>query len=120
MGGVHMVGLAIAMFIALYGWGAGYFGWSDPEHKVQLALVAAVEQLRRLERRGPRDLDFGIKMRGAVLERLELADQFAELLALAEIVEGHRRGTASHADQLRCRARVSREQRLAERLPAGI
>ena len=36
-----MVGIAIAMFIALFGWGAGYFGWSDPEHKVQLALAAS-------------------------------------------------------------------------------
>jgi uncharacterized membrane protein YjjB (DUF3815 family) len=36
-----MVGLAIAMFIALFGWGATYFGWSDPEHKVQLALAAS-------------------------------------------------------------------------------
>ena len=23
-----MVGIAVAMFIALFGWGAGYFGWS--------------------------------------------------------------------------------------------
>ena len=37
-----MVGaIAIAMFIALVGWGAPYFGWSDPEGKVQLALVTA-------------------------------------------------------------------------------
>jgi hypothetical protein len=33
-----MVGLAIAIFIALFGWGASYFGWSDPDGKVQLAL----------------------------------------------------------------------------------
>jgi len=31
----------VAMFIALFGWGASYFGWSDPEHKIQLALVAS-------------------------------------------------------------------------------
>ena len=37
-GGQDMIGLAIAMFIALFGWGAQYFGWSDPEGKVQLAL----------------------------------------------------------------------------------
>ena len=35
----HMVAIAIAMFIALFGWGAGYFGWSDPDGKVQLALA---------------------------------------------------------------------------------
>jgi hypothetical protein len=36
-----MVGIAIAMFIALFGWGAGYFGWSDPDGKVQLALATS-------------------------------------------------------------------------------
>ena len=34
-------GLAIAMFIALVGWGAKYFGWEDPEGKVQLALITS-------------------------------------------------------------------------------
>jgi hypothetical protein len=34
----HMVGIAIAMFIALFGWGARYFGWEDPDGKIQLAL----------------------------------------------------------------------------------
>ena len=37
----RMVGLAIAMFIALFGWGANYFGWSDPEGKIQLALATS-------------------------------------------------------------------------------
>jgi uncharacterized membrane protein YjjB (DUF3815 family) len=34
-------GLAIAMFIALVGWGSNFFGWEDPDGKVQLALVTA-------------------------------------------------------------------------------
>ena len=39
---IRMVGgIAIAMFIALVGWGARYFGWDDPDGKVQLALVTA-------------------------------------------------------------------------------
>jgi hypothetical protein len=39
LGGVRMVGgIAIAMFVALVGWGGRYFGWSDPDGKVQLAL----------------------------------------------------------------------------------
>jgi hypothetical protein len=38
---VLMVGLAIAMFIALFGWGSKYFGWDDPNGKVQLALATA-------------------------------------------------------------------------------
>ena len=33
-----LVGLATVMFIALFGWGATYFGWDDPEGKVRLAL----------------------------------------------------------------------------------
>ena len=37
----HMVGLALAMFIALFGWGANYFGWHDPVGKVQLALFTS-------------------------------------------------------------------------------
>jgi hypothetical protein len=40
-GNTHMVGLALAMFIALFGWGAGYFGWHDPVGKVQLALFTS-------------------------------------------------------------------------------
>jgi hypothetical protein len=36
-----MVGLAIAMFIALFGWGARYFGWDDPDGKIQLALATS-------------------------------------------------------------------------------
>ena len=33
-----MVGLALAMFVALFAWGDAYFGWDDPFGKVQLAL----------------------------------------------------------------------------------
>ncbi len=36
--GKMLVGLGLAMFVALFGWGSTYFGWSDPEGKVQLAL----------------------------------------------------------------------------------
>jgi uncharacterized membrane protein YjjB (DUF3815 family) len=41
-GGFEMVaGIAIAMFVALIGWGGRYFGWEDPDGKVQLALVTS-------------------------------------------------------------------------------
>ena len=36
-----MVGLSLAMFIALFAWGAQYFGWSDPHGRVQLALFTS-------------------------------------------------------------------------------
>jgi hypothetical protein len=38
---VMVGGIAIAMFVALVGFGGKYFGWSDPDGKVQLALVTA-------------------------------------------------------------------------------
>ncbi|WP_260482393.1 hypothetical protein [Sphingomicrobium flavum] len=36
-----IVGLAAAIFIALFGWGSEYFGWADPSGKVQLALATS-------------------------------------------------------------------------------
>jgi len=36
-----MVGLAIVIFITLFGWGGKYIGWDDPDGKVQLALGVA-------------------------------------------------------------------------------
>jgi len=41
-GRVCMVaGVSIAMFVALVGFGGKYFGWSDPDGKVQLALITS-------------------------------------------------------------------------------
>ncbi|MFL6780118.1 MAG: hypothetical protein ACJ8FF_00410 [Sphingomicrobium sp.] len=40
-GQIMAVGIAIAMFVALFGWGSTYFGWSDPEGKIQLALATS-------------------------------------------------------------------------------
>ena len=36
-----MIGLSLAMFVALFAWGANYFGWEDPVGKVQLALFTS-------------------------------------------------------------------------------
>lgn len=36
-----IVGIASIMFIALFGWGAEYFGWADPRGKVQWALFTS-------------------------------------------------------------------------------
>ena len=36
-----IVGLAIAIFIFLFGWGSDYFGWADPGGEVQLALFTS-------------------------------------------------------------------------------
>ncbi|HEX6071547.1 MAG TPA: hypothetical protein VFY95_00880 [Sphingomicrobium sp.] len=36
-----VVGIAVAMFVALFGWGSRYFGWDDPTGKVQLALATS-------------------------------------------------------------------------------
>ena len=36
--GDKMIPIAAVMFVSLFGWGATYIGWSDPDGKVQLAL----------------------------------------------------------------------------------
>ena len=36
-----VAGIALAMFIGLFGWGADYFGWHDPTGRVQLALFTS-------------------------------------------------------------------------------
>lgn len=36
-----LVGLSSLIFIALFGWGAEYFGWADPSGKIQLALATS-------------------------------------------------------------------------------
>jgi hypothetical protein len=36
-----IVGIASAIFIALFGWGSRYFGWDDPDGKIQLALATS-------------------------------------------------------------------------------
>jgi hypothetical protein len=41
MGDVRMIAIALAMFIALFTWGSGYFGWDDPIGKVQMALFTS-------------------------------------------------------------------------------
>lgn len=33
--------LAIAMFVALVGFGRQYFGWSDPDGHIQIALIVS-------------------------------------------------------------------------------
>ena len=41
LGDWDMSGLALAIFVALFAWGNTYFGWSDPDGDVQLALFTA-------------------------------------------------------------------------------
>jgi uncharacterized membrane protein YjjB (DUF3815 family) len=36
-----LVGVATVMFVALFAWGGNYFGWHDPNGKVQLALFTS-------------------------------------------------------------------------------
>ena len=36
-----MTGLALAMFVGLFGFGEQYFGWQDPVGKIQLALFTS-------------------------------------------------------------------------------
>lgn len=34
-------GIAIAIFVALFAFGAKYFGWDDPDGHIQLALATS-------------------------------------------------------------------------------
>jgi hypothetical protein len=36
-----LVGIAAAMFIFLFGWGAQYLGWDETNGKIQLALATS-------------------------------------------------------------------------------
>ena len=36
-----IVAIASLIFIALFGWGSDYFGWADPNGKIQLALATS-------------------------------------------------------------------------------
>jgi hypothetical protein len=36
-----VAGISIAMFVALVGFGGKYFGWSDPDGKIMLALITS-------------------------------------------------------------------------------
>ena len=36
-----LVGVATVMFVALFAWGGHYFGWQDPNGKVQLGLFTS-------------------------------------------------------------------------------
>ena len=36
-----MAAIAMVMFVALFGFGGQYFGWSDPNGRVQLALFSS-------------------------------------------------------------------------------
>src|SRR4051812_17939896 len=76
--------------------------------------AALVEQLLRLERRGAGDLQLGIEVGGAMLEGLELADEPPELLALLEIIDGHRHRCGTDADQLRSGAGAAGIEHAAE------
>ncbi|MEN3971897.1 hypothetical protein WJS89_04380 [Sphingomicrobium sp. XHP0235] len=36
-----LVALSSMLFVALFGWGDMYFGWSDPDGHIQFALFTA-------------------------------------------------------------------------------
>jgi hypothetical protein len=66
------------------------------------------------------DLQLRIKVGGAELQRLELADQLAELFALLEIVDGHVHRRRADSDQLRrCPRPTGAERPVQHRLAAA-
>jgi len=97
----------------------GGLGLGDRHMEVS-ALVADVEKLGRLECCGAGDFDLNMEMGSAVLQRLELADQLSELLALAKIVERSCGRPSGHTDQFRRRAGISSGKRTFERAQAAV
>src|SRR3954464_2212668 len=59
----------------------------------------AVQRLKRFQYRSPGDLDLDVDLRGAMLQCLEFTDQFAELLALLQVVDGTPEHLLAHAHQ---------------------
>ena len=59
-------------------------------------------------------------MRGAMLQRLEFADDLAELLALLEVIDGHVHRPPGHADTLGSRADAARHQHGIEHGAAAV
>ena len=78
------------------------------------AGISGVEQLLRLEDRRARDFHFAVKMRSAVLQRLKLADQLAELFALFEIIDRHVHRRAAHADHFGSSPDAARIEQLGQ------
>ena len=97
---------------------SGRFGLGDGDEQLGL-VVAGIEQLGGLQRRGAGNLDLSIEMCGAVLQRLELSDQLPELLALLQIFEGHLAGAGGNSDQFGSGSRPARVQR-PQRAPAAV
>src|SRR5438874_1458231 len=79
--------------------------------RARAELVGPVEEFGRLHRRRAGDLDLTVEVRRPVLERLEFADQPAELLALLEVFDGHVGRARGDPDHLRRSARPPRRQR---------
>ena len=98
---------------------SGRFGLGDGDEQLGL-VVAGIEQLGGLQRRGAGNLDLSIEMCGAVLQRLELSDQLPELLALLQIFEGHLAGAGGNSDQFGSGSRPARVQRPRKRAPAAV
>src|ERR1039458_4163810 len=57
--------------------------------------------IERLQHRSAGDLDIDIKLRGAVLQRLEFADRLAELLTLLEVADGAAKYFLAETDHFR-------------------
>jgi hypothetical protein len=88
---------------------------------IKLCLgMAFIEQGLRLQHDRTRAFHLAIKMRGAVLERLELTDQPVELLTLFQIIEGHVHRASAHADHFSRCADASGIEHLAQYGPATI
>ena len=82
--------------------------------------MAFIHQRLCLQHNRTRAFHFTIKMRGAVLKRLELADDAVELLAGFQIIERHVHGAGANADHFGGRPNAARVQHLGKHSPAAV
>src|SRR6185437_1734539 len=80
----------------------------------------AIERLQRLQHGGAGDLDLDVELRGAMLQRLEFADQLAELLALLEVIDGAAEHFLRQTDHFSCHRATADIQHTLEQRPALI
>ena len=82
--------------------------------------MAFIHQRLRLQHNRTRAFHFTIKMRGAVLQRLELADDAVELLAGFQIIERHVHGACANAHHFGGCPNAARVQHFGKHSPAAV
>ena len=84
------------------------------------ARIAIIEHVLCLEHNRTRAFHLSIEMRGAVLKRLKLTNDFPKLLALFEVIERHVHCAGTDANQLCGSAKSPGIEQCCKGRPTGI